>query len=569
MKPLTLGPLILRVPSSKFAAPALIAFGVGIRFVLVASGWPHTTIDEGTIGEMAMNIAYHGEHPIFFYGQYYMGSLQAYIAAGLFHLFGVSLFTLRLALVLLFAFFLIGMYLLARLLYTRKIALLSVFLLSLGTNLVMYRETQAIGGYPETLVFGSLALLFASWLAIARVNAPQSRWRPLVYGSWGLVVGLGIWSDQLILPCVLLSGLLLLCFCWRDVFTWALPCIVPGLLLGAMPLILYNLTAKPGYDSLTVLLKIYQEGHQSPLLLLPRSVPSALLVSLPTITSYPQTCDVAATRFLAAAGQSSLRCALLQGGWSFGIVLLWLVSLVLTMSMIGRVVFRVPMQTRTLEQRLALARAGGQAALLLAVALSFVLFAISPTAAFSPSLNARYLICVLLGTPALLAPLLWRGYVARSDGRDKSRLYNAYALYLKGVQGAVLLFIIALFLLGTVRTLQDIPNAQASDQDHANFVQHLLDAGITHVYSEMWTCDLIVFQSQQRLACSVVNEQLHPTGDRDSRNTLLVQADPLASYAFPIGSSYANVASARFASAGKPYKRYVFDGYVVFQPVAR
>src|SRR5258708_2448109 len=141
--------------------------GVFIRFFLVFQGWPHTNIDEGTMGEMAMNIALRGEHPVFFYGQDYMGALQAYLAAGLFRLFGVSLFTLRLGLVFLFALFLISMYLMASLLYTKKLALFSIFLLSLGANSVLYREVQAIGGKPQTLLFGFNAVLLGTWLALS------------------------------------------------------------------------------------------------------------------------------------------------------------------------------------------------------------------------------------------------------------------------------------------------------------------------------------------------------------------------------------------------------------------
>ena len=42
-----------------------------------------------------------------------MGSLEAFLVAAFFHLFGVSVFTLRLGTVLLFALFLAGKYLLA------------------------------------------------------------------------------------------------------------------------------------------------------------------------------------------------------------------------------------------------------------------------------------------------------------------------------------------------------------------------------------------------------------------------------------------------------------------------
>jgi len=160
------GPLKIRLPVSGYALCVLgvIALGSGIRLALISLGWPHTNFDEGTIGEMAMNIAFHGDHPAFFYGQAYMGSLQAYLGAAFFHLFGVSLFSLRLGTVLLNTLFLVSMYLLARLLYPPELALLSTLLLALAAVIVYYREIQAIGGYPETLLFGSLLFVLASWL---------------------------------------------------------------------------------------------------------------------------------------------------------------------------------------------------------------------------------------------------------------------------------------------------------------------------------------------------------------------------------------------------------------------
>jgi hypothetical protein len=72
-----------------FAALGLIGVGIGIRVALLAQGWPHTNSDEGTYGMMAINIAFHGDHPIFMYGQNYMGTIQAYLAALMFRLFGI------------------------------------------------------------------------------------------------------------------------------------------------------------------------------------------------------------------------------------------------------------------------------------------------------------------------------------------------------------------------------------------------------------------------------------------------------------------------------------------------
>src|SRR6202049_3696367 len=111
---LKIGPLHIRTPKSIYGLGALliIAAGVGLRITLLALGWPHTNSDEGTYGMMAINIAFHGGHPIFMYGQNYMGTIQAYMAAALFRLFGISIFNLRVGLVFLFALFLISMYLL-------------------------------------------------------------------------------------------------------------------------------------------------------------------------------------------------------------------------------------------------------------------------------------------------------------------------------------------------------------------------------------------------------------------------------------------------------------------------
>src|SRR5437660_9433249 len=122
---LKIGPFYVRWPMSRygFAALGLIALGTGIRLILIAQGWPHTNSDEGTYGMMAINIAFHGDHPVFMYGQNYMGTLQSYIAAGVFRLFGISLFNLRVGLACLFALFLYAMYLLTSLLYTRGLAL--------------------------------------------------------------------------------------------------------------------------------------------------------------------------------------------------------------------------------------------------------------------------------------------------------------------------------------------------------------------------------------------------------------------------------------------------------------
>lgn len=210
------------------------------------------------MGIEAMHIAFLGKHPIFLYGQDYMGVLEAYIAALMFHPFGVSVFSLRLGMILLFTLFLISMYLLTSLLYTKKLAVITLALLSLGTVDVFIQQLRAVGGAVETLLFGSLIFLLSSWLALKsdRASASQGpRWHLLVYGGWGFVVGIGLWSHQLVAPFVLMGSLILVLFCWPELKRGAMLFLFLGLLIGAFPLIYYNLRAPAGHDTLTAILQ--------------------------------------------------------------------------------------------------------------------------------------------------------------------------------------------------------------------------------------------------------------------------------------------------------------------------
>ncbi len=584
------GPLKIRLPVSGYGLCALgvVALGSGIRLALISLGWPHTNFDEGTIGEMAMNIAFHGEHPAFFYGQAYMGSLQAYLGAAFFHLFGVSLFSLRLGTVLLNTLFLVSMYLLGRLLYPPKMALLSTLLLALAAVIVYYREIQAIGGYPETLLFGSLLFVLASWLALtARPElTPSSRrlglLRLLAFAAWGMVVGLGLWSDLLILPFVLCSGLLLLVICWRDILSLAPICLLLGFLIGALPLILYNFQPGSHASSLDIVLFLFRGGagvaNGALQRLLPHSIVSTFLVGIPTMTNYPRVCDVSSTPFLGGSGPTALQCAVMQGAWSLFWIALWISAVLLAIKTLWK--SRKPSVTlkdvdprpasnertdaRALEQvghRQEFARSCARLALLLAIALTVVIYAISPTAALSPYLNARYLLCVLIGIPALLYPL-WKGASAsRASLGQWARVARIDAAR------AALVALTLIFALATILTFGDIPNTQAQNAQQEDLVQRLERIGAIHIYSDFMSCDRIIFQSAQRITCSDLTDNLQPVGDRYKPNGIIVRSDPMSSYVFPIGTPQIRLIAQKFKQSDRPYHYYTFDGYVVYQPV--
>jgi hypothetical protein len=77
-----------------------IAAAIAIKVALVLSGAIPFNGDEAVLGLMARHIL-QGERPVFFYGQAYMGSLDAWLVAVAFRLLGESVFSIRLVQILL------------------------------------------------------------------------------------------------------------------------------------------------------------------------------------------------------------------------------------------------------------------------------------------------------------------------------------------------------------------------------------------------------------------------------------------------------------------------------------
>lgn len=234
----------------------ILLMATGLRLVLILRHWPIVNADESIMDLMARHIAYRDEHPIFFWGQRYMGSLQAYWGAVMIHAAGNSAVSVRLGTLLIFVLYPVCLYFLIRWLYTPGYALFIIALLSLGSDRMLGMPLAANGGYAETMLFGAAILLAASWLGM---TAPRKdlgvRWsRLLVYAGLGVTSGLALWSDQLILPAVVTAGVFLLFRCRTELRGWVLGALLLGLLVGATPLIIANLSATPGKDSLAVLL---------------------------------------------------------------------------------------------------------------------------------------------------------------------------------------------------------------------------------------------------------------------------------------------------------------------------
>jgi hypothetical protein len=558
----------LKIGTYEIWAFAIIAFATVLRIVLDGLNWPITNSDEGTMGIIALHIAYHGEHPYVFYGQFYMGTLEAYIGAILFHLFGPSLFVLRLSVILLVALFLVSMYLLTSLLYSKKLALVTLTLLSLGSNVVLTREIISTGGSSQTLLFGSLAFLLAAWLALTSDQNPsgrKARWRLVGFSCWGLVIGLGLWSDLVVLPFFAMATLFLVLFCWRDLWSLAPLCLIFGLIIGASPLIVYNFKVLHGVNSLSILLQLFHGTQtQAPRTLaqIIQGIKGTILVSLPTATGNPF-CPVSEEwQYFRYTSPHSTQCTIIRASWGLSYLVLWAIATFLTVRTLWQLRFQSQAPAGFPEgRRTAVIRHLARLMLLGSAALALTAYALSSAPMGWPGIHARYLIGLLIITPAIVSPL-WSGV---SDIRLPLAPFTRLKVATSG--GMLLLIGIAL-LIGTIETFSEDPLAQTINQQQNTLVNALLRIHATHIYSEYWTCDNLIFRSNEQIICVVVDTALRPDllYNRYQPYIPIVVADSRAAYVFPIGSPQAASIELVAALPGAHYRHFIFDSYVVYQP---
>lgn len=553
----------------------ILFLAVGMRFLLIKLHWPITNADESIMDLMARHLAYQGEGSIFFWGQHHMGSIQAYLGAFFVHLFGSLAFSVRLGTLLIFALYLLCMYFLVRLLYTPVYALFIIALLSLGSERSMSIPLVANGGYAETMFFGALIFLLVTRLALTmpRQAGSLDKRRLLVYALLGLAIGLALWSDQLILSAILAAGVFWWLFCRGELRSWAMGAFGIGLLVGSTPLILYNISAPFNENSLFVLVGTVFSGAPR-VIPYPEQFAHVFLISLPLATGMPFTssssmvCNTVEpytgpTGSLAALFPSDnpALCLGWRGGWSLVILLLWGLALGGAWLALRRQRTRLASRTDLdlqIEQRQRVILCG-RLMLLGSGLLWTLLFALSAAAGLTPRASCRYLICLLLATPAVLWPL-WQGLTRLAERRRQGeRLVRSRS----GLSLLTLCLIVGAYLAGTGEIFANIPSAQESYNQTNAVIQELLSHHATRIYSNYDLCSPLIFQSDERIICGVLDNQLQPDVNRYPPYLAAVQRTAHPAYLFPIGSLPDRTLALRISQDTR-YQHILFDGYSIY-----
>ncbi|OGO32035.1 MAG: hypothetical protein A2Z16_16925 [Chloroflexi bacterium RBG_16_54_18] len=187
---------------------AALILAAAMRFCLVYGGYISFNSDEAIVGLMARHIL-QGERPVFFYGQAYMGSLDALLVAIGFYLFGEQVWVIRLVQSLLFLGVMITTYSLGvKVFASQKTAALAVGLLAVpSVNVILY-TTASLGGYGEALLIGNLVLLVGLRIA-DKIKGNNDIYLHADWLGLGFLIGLGFWAFGLTLVYSIPTGIFL------------------------------------------------------------------------------------------------------------------------------------------------------------------------------------------------------------------------------------------------------------------------------------------------------------------------------------------------------------------------
>ena len=176
-----------------YGLSAAVIAGVGLKISLLLGGAIPFNADEAIVALMARHIL-SGDRPIFFYGQAYMGSLDAFLVAGVFRLVGSSVWSIRLVQIGLFSLTILSTaYLCKKLTGSWKVAVLAAWFLAIpNVNITLY-STVSLGGYGEMLLIGNLILLITLRITqeINHGNENKVTWP---WFALGFLSGIGLWA---------------------------------------------------------------------------------------------------------------------------------------------------------------------------------------------------------------------------------------------------------------------------------------------------------------------------------------------------------------------------------------
>ena len=194
--------------------------------------------DEAIVGLMARHIL-EGEHPVFYWGQTYGGTLEVYLTAAVFWITDSSTAALRTVPFALFAASAFVLWRIGKRFFGEPGATFAALLFLVWPPWLVWKSIQAHGYYGVLMLIGTLSVL------VSLKIAEEPTWQRFV--TLGLLWGVGWWTSPQI---ALLAVPILL---WLAIYRttrrwWGFASLGLGAIIGSMPWWLWN--ARNGWASL-------------------------------------------------------------------------------------------------------------------------------------------------------------------------------------------------------------------------------------------------------------------------------------------------------------------------------
>lgn len=226
---------------------ALLLVSILVQSWVVDSKRIPQSSDQAIVGLMAKHILERGDHPVFYYGSAYAGSLEPHYVAGAFALLGTSLDTYRTAMGALVLLIMLGTWAVTRRAFGRTAAILALAYLAVPPFYFLYKGLTSDGHYDAFNLF-TVGVLLVCLSIEERLATGRDTGRHL-YVLLGAVFGVGWWINP-ITPAVSAAA-----FAWLFVRKRARPpirriaLIAAGFLIGSLPWTWWNV--RHGWASLT------------------------------------------------------------------------------------------------------------------------------------------------------------------------------------------------------------------------------------------------------------------------------------------------------------------------------
>jgi hypothetical protein len=215
----------------------LLVVAWGVQWFVVATRRIPASSDQAIVGLMAKHILERGDHPVFYYGSAYAGSLEPHYVAGVFALLGPSPASYRIAMGGLVLLMMLGTWALTREAFGPRPAIFALAYLALPPFYFLYKGLTSDGHYDAFNLFVVGVLLVC--IRIEKVLATGGDLRRLLV-ALGVLFGIGWWINP-ITPPISAAAAAWIFFRKRHPPLRKVVWVVAGFLAGSIPWTWWNL----------------------------------------------------------------------------------------------------------------------------------------------------------------------------------------------------------------------------------------------------------------------------------------------------------------------------------------